>query len=179
MYEHLEPLRKKLLGLDLATPPLPWRLIASLAIGGLRAVGFDQCSDLLLIVSSQGRGVVNGLTGETIARDRGEYEEEEVRLEAMGIGVLGDRIIRIAGLCGGGLPLGTEDGWRLASVTLNRPEQSIMLISPGSDLYGGVFGYPDEMTKVALDSSVVAYGFSSTGRSFVIATTSGIDVFGR
>ena len=58
MYENLEPLKKKLLVMSISTPPIPWKLVASVAIGGLRSVGFDRNSDNLLVVSSQGRGVL-------------------------------------------------------------------------------------------------------------------------
>ena len=73
MHENLELLKKKLLVLSISTPPIPWKLVASVAIGGLRSVGFDRNSDNLLVVSSQGRGVLDCITGEKIARDYDEY----------------------------------------------------------------------------------------------------------
>jgi hypothetical protein len=179
MYKHLEPLKKKLLLLSIATPPTPWKLISTVAIGGLRSVGFDSNSDNLLVVSSQGRGVLDCLTGEKTARDYDEYYENEVSLEAKGIGILSNRVIRISGLFGGGLPVSTEDCWRLESVTLKWPEQMIILLPPKSYLYGSLSGRTDDMTKVVEDSCIVTYGFSCTGQSFVVATTSEINIFNR
>lgn len=179
MYEHLEPLKKKLLLLSIAAPPPPWKIITPVAIGGLLSIGFDRNSDNLLIVSSQGRGVIDCLTGEKIARDYDEYYDNEVQLEAEGIGILSNKIIRMSGLYGGGLSIITKDRWTLESVTLSWPEQMIVLLPPDSNLYGSIYGRTDDMTKVAEDSRIRAYGFSYTGQSFVVATSSEVNIFSR
>jgi hypothetical protein len=77
MYEHLNPLKNKLLSLNIGEAPSPWKRVATVAIGGLRSLGFDQESENLLILSSQGRGVIDCLTGEKIARDDEEFYEGE------------------------------------------------------------------------------------------------------
>jgi hypothetical protein len=118
MYEHLKPLQKKLLSLNIHEVPAPWKLVVTFAVGGLRSVGFDRESENLLVVSSQGRGVIDCLTGEKVARDYEEYYENETSLEAQGISILSDRIIRMSGLFGGGLPIITEDGWQLECVAV-------------------------------------------------------------
>lgn len=179
MYEHLEPLKKKLLSLSTNDPSPPWKLVASIAIGGLRSVGYDRWSDNLLVLSSQGRGVINCLSGEKTARDYDEYYKNEIHLEAEGIGVLSNRLIRMMGLFGGGLPTRTKDSWQLESVILKWPERMILLIPPDSYLYGSVCNQADDMTKIAEGSCIRAYGFSYTGQSFIIATTSEIDIFSR
>jgi hypothetical protein len=179
MYEHLKPLRKKLLSLSIGKVSDPWKLVATIAVGGLRSVGFDRESENLLVVSSQGRGVINCLTGEKVSRDYEEFYENETGLEAQGIGVLSDRNIRMSGLFGGGLPIITEDGWQLECVTLKWPEQMLILLPPSSYLYGSITGGSDTMTKIFEDSCIRAYGFSYTGRSFIIATTSDVTVFAR
>jgi hypothetical protein len=179
MYEHLQPLKKKLLSLSIGKVSDPWKLVTTIAVGGLRSVGFDRESEHLLVVSSQGRGVINCLTGEKVARDYEEFYENETSLEARGIGILSDREIRMAGLFGGGLPIITEDGWKLECVTLKWPEQMVILIPPSSDLYGSLTGHADIMTKIFENSCIRAYGFSYTGRSFIIATSSDVYVFAR
>ena len=63
MYEHLNSLRKKLLELEVESPPKPWRLKTVIAVGGLVLVDFDRTNDNRAIVSHQGRGVINCLTG--------------------------------------------------------------------------------------------------------------------
>ncbi|MGL5833021.1 MAG: hypothetical protein ACRC1Z_07280 [Waterburya sp.] len=179
MYEHLKPLQKKLLSLNILETPDPWKLVAIFTVGGLRSVGFDRESDNLMIVSLQGRGVIDCLTGEKVARDYEEFYENEKSLEAQGIGILSDHIIRMSGLFGGGLPNMTEDGWQIECVTLKWPEQMLILLPPSSNLYGSVTGHPDTMTKIFEDSSIRAYGFSYTGRSLIIATTSDVTIFTR
>ncbi len=176
---HLKPLKEKLLSLSIGQVPDPWKRVATLAVGGLRSVGFDRESENLLVVSSQGRGVIDCLTGEKVARDYEEFYGNETRLEAQGIGILSDRTIRMSGLFGGGLPSITEDGWQLECVTLKWPEQMLILLPPSSHLYGSATGDSDTMTKVFEDSCIRAYGFSYTGRSFITATTNDLTVFAR
>ena len=85
----------------------------------------------------------------------------------------------MAGLFGGGLPTSTIDGWQLKSVTLNFPEKMILLVEPGSDLYGSVYKRADNFIKVEHDAEIRAYGFSYTGKSFIIATTSDVTIYAR
>jgi len=179
VYEHLNPLKEKLLKLKVGSLPDPWRLKSSISVGGLESVGFDRNSDNLLIVSSQGRGVIDCCTGKKIARDYEDYFEGEEYLEAQGIGVLSGKIIRMAGLYGGGLPVCTEDGWTLESITLNWPEEMILLVEPDSDLYGSICNRPDNFSLIERDASIRAYGFSYTNKSFVIATTDDVAVYSR
>jgi hypothetical protein len=179
MYEHLKPLQKKLLSLNIEAVPSPWQSVTTVAIGGLRSVGFDRASENLLVVSSQGRGVIDCLTGEKVARDHEEFYENETSLEAQGIGILSDRLIRMSGLFGGGLPIITEDGWQIECLTLKWPEQMLILLPPSSYLYANSPGQPNTMTKIFEDSCFRAYGFSYTGRSLVVATTSDLTIFAR
>jgi hypothetical protein len=79
----------------------------------------------------------------------------------------------------GGLPCLTQDGWKLESVVLQWPEQMLLLVPPGADLYGSLSGHPDQMTKIFEDSCIRAYGFSYTGRSLAIATSSDVTLFAR
>jgi hypothetical protein len=176
---HLEPLRKELRALQAAPPPKPWRKIGTIAVGGLRAVGFDRQSELLLIVSSAGRGVVDCHTGLKVARDGEEYYEGEGHLEARGIGPLQGATLRMAGLLGGGLPISTNDGWSVEVVTLDWPVHEILLLEPFASLYDSLRGKPSLFHKVGAESELRACGFSYSGRSFVVATSSDITIFGR
>ena len=178
MYEHLEPLKRKLLNLRIEKPPPPWELKTIISVGGLCSVGFDRDTENLLILSHQGRGVVDCLTGEKTARDYEDYYENQY-LEAQGIGCLNGKIINMAGLFGGGLPIITEDDWCLESVTINFPEAMILLVEPGSDLYGMTCNRPDNFTKIEQQATVRAYGFSYTGQSFIVATSSDVTIYNR
>ncbi|MBV6621542.1 MAG: hypothetical protein KI793_01080 [Rivularia sp. (in: Bacteria)] len=178
MYEHLEPLKRKLLSLKIEKPPPPWQLKSVIAVGGLTSVGFDRDTENLLIVSHQGRGVVDCATGEKTARDCQDYYENQY-LEAEGIGCLSGKMISMAGLLGGGLPVSTDEGWSLESVTVNFPEEMILLVEPGSDLYGLTCNQPDNFTKIEQQATIRAYGFSYTGQSFIIATSSDLTIYNR
>ncbi|AFY56705.1 hypothetical protein Riv7116_4276 [Rivularia sp. PCC 7116] len=178
MYEHLEPLKTKLIALKIEKAPPPWQLKSVIAVGGLCSVGFDRDTDNLLIVSHSGRGVVDCSTGEKTTRDR-EYYYENQYLEAEGIGCLSGKMISMAGLLGGGLPVSTDDDWSLESVTVNFPEEMILLVEPGSDLYGMTYNRPDNFTKIEQRETIRAYGFSYTGQSFIIATSSDVTIYNR
>lgn len=175
----LDPLRLKLRALLVGPPPKPWSLATTLAVGGLRAVGFDRHSELLLIVSSAGRGVIDCTDGTRVARDDSEYYAGEESLEAAGIGPLQGATIRMSGLFGGGLPTRTTDGWSVEVIVLDWPVSEVVLLEPKSFLYGSLYGKPTAFHKIGSDSEMRACGFSYSGRSLVIATTSTISIFRR
>jgi hypothetical protein len=161
-------------------PPSPWKLAGGSAVGGLSDVGFAPGSDLLLVVSSQGRGVFDCLTGERVARDRSVPEgaspdwQDPFELWAVGIGPLAGQHIRTAGLSGGGLSVATRDGWSVERLALEWPDETLLLRR------GWGFGYrPDEIFKIAVHSEVRAWGFSPTGRSLVYATSSDLAIWSR
>jgi hypothetical protein len=164
---------------EIQEPPYPWKRIATLAIGGLFQVGFAENSDLLLVLSYQGRGVINCITGEKIARDYQEAHDffDPIRLISLGLGPLEGKSIRMAGLFGGGLPRTTEDGWLIEEQTRVWPTHSIFLTPPGNK----VENTKQKAIVVGDDGSceMRAYGFSETGRSFIIATSCDLMIFAR
>jgi hypothetical protein len=85
----------------------------------------------------------------------------------------------MAGLHGGGLPKITEDGWQAETVALEWPAFTLLLISPGSWLYGRNYGRPDDFSKLAEESELRAFGFSWTGLSLIIATSSETKIYSR
>ncbi|HEX2475542.1 MAG TPA: hypothetical protein VHK01_12395 [Lacipirellulaceae bacterium] len=174
--DHLDPIRRRIGEAAIASPPQPWVCLASHAVGGLTEIGFADDTDLLLVVSSQGRGVFDCLTGERVARDRDECDDDcydERRLRARGIGPLNAQSIRLAGLHGGGLPNGGRDGWSIAGITLEWPVQHVLLIEQWKWIYDD----SARITKLAEDSEIRAFGFSDTGNSFVIATSSDLAIY--
>lgn len=177
--KHLDSLRKELRTLPTTSPPQPWRKVCVFAVGGLRAIGFDRASELLLVVSSSGRGVIDCQSGLKVARDDEEYFEDESQLEALGIGPLQGQVLRMSGLSGGGLPKATNDGWSIEIVTLDWPVHDILVLEPFASLYDSLHGKPSRFRKIAAESELRAAGFSYSGRSFVVATSSDVTVFGR
>jgi hypothetical protein len=77
-----------LIGRDDVDMPSAWTKIADVAVGGLTEVGFVPCSSLLLMVSHQGRGIVDLVSGNRMARDRRETGSwfDAARPAALGIG---------------------------------------------------------------------------------------------
>src|SRR6187455_1463149 len=108
---------------------MPWRIVGGFGIGGLTEVGFADGTDDLLVVSSQGRGLFDCLTGERLARDHEEMFEntDESGLTAPGIGRHSNTIFRLAGLQGGGLASFTRDGWGIHIVQLPWPIHVVFL----------------------------------------------------
>jgi hypothetical protein len=126
-----------------------------------------------LVLSTQGRGVFDCNTGEKIARDHdGEYLCNTNRLLAPGFGPLEGKTIRMAGLFGGGLALTTVDGWSFDVDASAWPQHAVFLKEPSS-LSQGYFVGDDGACELR------AFGFSETGRSFVIAISCDLMIFAR
>jgi hypothetical protein len=176
---HVRELIQHLQALPIQAPPPPWQPIASFAVGGLLAVGYAEDTDLLLVISTQGRGIFDCQLGTKIARDYTDADKfyDEITLLAQGFGPLDGQVLRIAGLFGGGLPNSTRDGWHLQAIPLPWPQHSIVLELPFRSMYQD----KTSATRVGEDGAceLRAYGFSSTGRSFVIATSCDLAIFTR
>jgi len=176
---HLDPLRREIEQRQIAPAPSPWQLKARLSIAGLLEIGFDADSELLLVASSSGRSVIDCQSGEKVARDRTDNLGSDRHLQTRGIGPLQDRVIRMAGINGGGLPVATADGWMVEDITLAWPEQHLLLVEPGSWLHGARYHRPALFHKLGVELEVRAFGFSYTGLSLVIATAGEVLVYGR
>lgn len=178
-----EELKSRLSALIPASPPAPWRLVSSIAVGGFEALGFSRDSRYLLIVSSSGRGVYDSESGERLARDSSNEAGDWYDLEALtvqGIGPLADQSISVAGIHGGGLPLVTLDGWVADLIAPDWPSSFVTLSPPGSNPW-----VEDQATGVARmapvggDDPVKCHGFSWSRRHLVVATSHTVDLFRR
>jgi hypothetical protein len=89
-------------------------------VGGLTSVGLSADGVHLLVVSWQGRGVLDLRSGERVARDAALDFEPDGTI-VVGIGPLVGEQVRVAGLWGGELPRATPDGWRVEMQGGNRP----------------------------------------------------------
>jgi hypothetical protein len=144
--------------------PSTWRKVAYLAVGGLAEVGFAD-GPLLLVVSHQGRGVVDPASGELLARDRHETGAwfDAARGAVLGTGPLGGARIGVCGLAGGRLPDATADGWRARvsgdCVTVSAPGRQPLQVSESREMR--------------------AFGFPPDGATLVIATSPGLAIYRR
>lgn len=174
--DHLEPVRRRIREAPIGLPMPPWTRLAVHAVGGLTEVGYADDTDLLLVVSSLGRGVINCRTGERVARNRDAINDRRYdcrRLRALGIGPLEGCPIRLAGLHGGGLLNSGRDGWWVNQITLNWPEVNLLLGGPWGWIYDGKTPF----VKLGIEREVRAFGFSDTGETFVLATSSDLTVY--
>lgn len=164
--------------------PAPWRPPAVLAVGGLTEVGIATLPDgqeYVLVVSHSGRGVVTP-DGDVVARDRADQVDDwcdPIMLTAEGIGPLRGKRVPIAGLAGGGLPLGTSDGWGVARYPVDWPDERVILEPPNA----GVLWPGHEAGCTELGGGMVheirAVGFSPSGRLLLIATTGDLSLYTR
>ena len=157
---HIEPV------VEIPLPPedvFPWRLVGTCAVGGLRSLGFQPGSDLILIVSEGGRIVVDGLTAVQVARDPMRYLVGQERGEALGIGPLAGQVVLVAGIFGGALAQATPDGWRLAG-----EGTGLVVVAPDGAGYG-----------LGASVGTIVAGFSPTGRTLVVADAAEVAVYGR
>ena len=160
--------------------PSAWREAGVAHYGGVRGVGFDQDSELLLVESSDGKGVFDCATGQRVARDPDAASTfaEEVRLESHGIGPLAGKVIRVCGLFGGGLPLMTLDGWSVELVHHSWPHvASLVLIPPSASLWDPAKAR--QCCKLAETEAPLAYGFSHTGQSLILAHSHTLEMWTR
>ena len=175
--EHLIPVVKRIEALAVSAPPSPWRLTVQSGIGGLTDVGFGPDTDLLLVVSSQGRGLFDCTTGERVARDgdvKSDFHDAS-RLLADGIGPLDGISVPTAGLNGGGVSRGTSDGWSVDDFTLDWPHHTLLLNGP----FSWPYDINGQLWKIGAEPEVRAFGFSTTGLSLVIATSSDVTAWSR
>ena len=179
MNPKLKPLVKAINRAPFCDPLAPWRKIAKIAVGGLTSVGFSREAELLLVVSTQGRSVIDCNTGEVVERDRSEYEESYSNLVAEGVGVMCDEQVRITGMYGGGVANLTQDMWMCHELVLEFPESTLMLVEPGSWLYGSLYGQRGDFIKIGSALELRAFGFSPTGQTLLIATSSDLTIYNR
>lgn len=159
--------------------PAPWSAIGGSAVGGLTEIGFVPDTDDLLVVSSQGRGLFDTLTGEKLSRDYEEFfdNSDPMGFSAPGIGRASGLNVPLAGLRGGGLPRITHDGWMIDVIQLPWPRHVMFL----SSNYKPCYDDSGDAWKIC-DDGACEYrmaGFSPSGRAFVFASSCELVIYGR
>lgn len=180
--DHLVPLIARVRAASIAQPSAPWSPVGHHSVGGLTDVGFGRATDLLLVVSHAGRGVFDGITGARVARDPDAANctwQDFSELEALGIGPLEDQLVRTSGLAGGALPTSTTDRWQIERLMLDWPDESLLLVAPDSWIYEQRPNRSSSFLKLAVESEVRAFGFSPTGRTLLLATSSDLVLYSR
>lgn len=148
-----------------------WTRVTLQAVGGLTEVGFSADEHFLLVVSQQGRGLIDTRSGERVARSAeapnatSSWLREQDRI-VLGIGPLAGTPIRCVGLWGGALS--TRGGDQVVETTPSGDE-----IVLRDEATGARTTLQRPMTEVR------AVGFSPSGNILVIATSSEVELFGR
>lgn len=184
-----QELRERFLSAPAMPAPEPWHMVLdrSTPIGGLLGIGFavDPASghDLVMVVSHDGHGLFDATTGAKIARDRDPDPESSMpdattELSCPGLGPVAGTRVRIAGLFGGGLHLTTADGWTVEAVAPDWPHHRVLLSADGG-LCRGPAGRNWWHIFYADYSELRAVGFSPSGHTLAVATSSDLTLWAR
>ncbi|MFI1279324.1 hypothetical protein ACH4U5_00885 [Streptomyces sp. NPDC020858] len=185
-----EELRDRLLAAPVVPAPAAWRPVfdACVPVGGLLGIGFashaDTGHDLVMVVSRDGHGLFDTVTGEKIARDRDpdpEYSTPDATpgLVCPGLGPVSGSWVHIAGLYGGGLHHTTADGWTLEVVSPAWPNDRVLLSTDGGLPHSGPHGERWWHIFHSSYSELRAVGFSPSGRTLAVATSSDLTLWTR
>jgi hypothetical protein len=134
----------------------------------MEAIGFSRECDLLLIVSSQGLGVFDAQAGRVVARDESpdwDAVMDDRNLRCMGIGPLGNEVIDLCGIDGGGLPMESRRGEHLEILSACFPE-SRAVFHPQAKPFD-VYKQPGAVS--ILDGYIRYGGFSWSGNCIAVA----------
>ncbi|MFH8385707.1 hypothetical protein ACH4E7_33050 [Kitasatospora sp. NPDC018058] len=168
---------------EVTAPPRPWRTVGRglIPVGALQGIGFavhpETGHDLVLTVSSSGHGLFDAVTGEKLER---EYDPEEdptgPDLSCPGIGPVADLRIPVAGMWGGGLHNRAAGGWHVEVISPEWPRHRVLLTAaPWSGEHGTAWWHVFHASW----SEFRAAGFSPTGRTLAVATSSDLTLWTR
>lgn len=150
-----------------------WKKVAWLPVGGTTEIGFSQNECFLLVVSWQGRGVIDTTTGQKVARDPEEPRGDcpwldEKNKSVIGIGPIKGETIQCVGLWGGGLP--THSRSFAVRVSAQAGGEDVTLLNTETN--------SSEVLQTAI-TDIRAMGFSPSGDLVVIATSSDVEILRR
>ncbi|MER8182890.1 hypothetical protein [Kitasatospora sp. NPDC094015] len=188
--DYQQHLRERFLSVPETPPPAPWRPVLDrrTPVGGLLGIGFavapDNGNDLVMVVSVDGHGLFDAVSGEKIARNRDPDPDDSTPdavpdLSCPGLGPVAATRVRIAGLHGGGLHTTTLDGWTLEVISPEWPNHRVLLSTDGGMPHAGP--YADRWWHIfdSDRSELRAAGFSPSGRTLAVATSSDLTLWTR
>lgn len=181
-------IRDRLLAAPVLPAPEPWRRVAYAPVGGLLGIGFathpGTGHDVVMVVSHDGHGLFDAVTGERIARDRdpdpeGDTPDIAADLTCPGLGPVAGTRVHIAGLFGGGLHATTADGWTLRVVVPAWPHERVLLARGDGLPHRGPHGERWWHIFHSSYSELRAAGFSPSGQTVAVATSSDVSLWTR
>jgi hypothetical protein len=181
---------ERFLAAPVVAPPVPWRPVLDrrTPVGGLLGIGFAVAPgtghDLVMVVSVDGHGLFDATSGEKIARDRDPDPDTSTPdavpdLSCPGLGPISGTRVPIAGLFGGGLHTTTADGWTLEVVSPEWPNDRVLLSADGGMPHNGPHGEKWWHIFHSDYSTLRAVGFSPSGRTLAVATSSDLTFWTR
>ncbi|MEU2391432.1 hypothetical protein [Streptomyces sp. NPDC007369] len=187
--EYQQRLRDRYLAAPVMPAPTPWQpvLDRAIPIGGLLGIGFAghpaTGHDLVMVVSHSGHGLFDAVTGEKIAREQDpdpatSTPDAHPDLTCPGLGPIAGNAVSIAGLFGGGLHSTTPDGWTLDIVSPEWPHDRVILSADGGAHRGPAGGTWWHVFHSDY-SELRAAGFSPSGRTLAVATSSDLAIWTR
>ncbi|MEU9041613.1 MULTISPECIES: hypothetical protein [unclassified Kitasatospora] len=178
-------LRDRILAAEVTAPPEPWRPVGRglIPVGGLLGIGFavhpESGHDLVLTVSSGGHGLFDAVTGLKVARDYDPEEDPDgPDLCCPGLGQVSDVRIPVAGTWGGGLHTSAEGGWHVEVTAPEWPHHRVLLAT-GRGPWQGEHAECWWHVFNSGWSTLRAAGFSPTGRTLAVATSSDLTLWTR
>ncbi|MER5760863.1 hypothetical protein [Streptomyces sp. NPDC002082] len=187
--EYQQKLRERYLAAPVMRAPEPWQPVLDrrTPVGGLLGIGFavhpDSGHDLVMVVSNDGHGLFDAVTGEKIARDRDPDPDTSTPdaspdLACPGFGPIEGTRVHIAGLFGGGLHSTTPDAWTLDVVHPDWPHDRVILSVDGGAHEGPPGGTWWHVFHSRY-SQFRAAGFSPSGLTLAVATSSDLTLWVR
>lgn len=190
--DYQRAMRNRVLAAPVVPAPAPWRPVFEyqygVPVGGLLGIGFatdpGTGHDLVMVVSHDGQGLFDAVTGERIARDRDADPEDSNRdadpaLWCPGLGPVAGSRVRITGLFGGGLHTTSGDGWKLEVVAPAWPNERVLLSRDGGLPHSSPHGEHWWHIFHSDYSELRAAGFSPSGQTLAVATSSDISLWTR
>ena len=176
--QHREKINAILGKIPPAESPKGWAHRGTFAIGGLEYFGFAETSDILVVISTQGRGLIDMAKGEKIARDKStDFDLDRTLLISKGFDILEGETIKLASKYGGSLlPVSNKSQETLVRVSPLYPCEDIIFQPPYENCFAD-----GHFKNICSDNCVrvyrgflYCYGFSFSGRYFVIADECGV-----
>ena len=153
-----------------------WEHLTTISVGGLENVGFASSGNII-ILSSQGRGILDFSTGQKIFRDNRDWWQDFDKEEKViaGFGGENDAIIKLSGLHAEDyLNKTTADGWTLSAEDSQYntiPIKKFYIKNSGSSV--SFFIAEDGPCEVR------CYGFSETEKTMIIASSCELIIWKR
>ncbi|WBP85316.1 hypothetical protein [Kitasatospora cathayae] len=181
-----QQLHDRVVAAEVIPPPEPWRQVGRgiVPVGGLLGIGFavhpETGHDLVLTVSNSGHGLFDAVTGEKLERDYDpEDDPDGPDLSCPGLGPVADVRIPVAGLWGGGLHSGAAGGWGVEVISPEWPSHRVLLVHGEGPERNGQHGETWWHVFHSSWSTFRAAGFSPTGRTLAVATSSDLTLWTR